>query len=87
MKHDDPVNGALFDKAEARILSWSSDATVRLWDIARLMQGNLIELGCRLLADKDVSTLQKDFGIKVTEPICTNDGKDAPAPDFSELRD
>jgi hypothetical protein len=86
MHHDGTVIGALFDQAEARILSWSTNGTVRVWDIARLMQGNLIELGCRLLVDKDISTLQRDFGIKVTEPICTNDGKDAPAPDFSELR-
>jgi hypothetical protein len=50
------------------------------------MHGNLIEVACRLLADKDVSTLQKDFGIKVTDPICTNLGKDAPAPNFNELR-
>ena len=28
------VNGALFDQAEARILSWSGDGTVRLWDAA-----------------------------------------------------
>jgi hypothetical protein len=81
------VEGALFDRAEARILSWSDDGTVRLWDIARLTEGNLIELGCRLSVDKDISTLQKNSGIKVSEPICTNQGKDAPAPNFSELRD
>jgi hypothetical protein len=51
------------------------------------MHGNLVEVGCRLLADKDISTLQKAFGINVTERICTNDGKDAPAPNFSEVRD
>jgi WD40 repeat protein len=28
------VVGASFDKAEARILSWSADGTVRLWDAA-----------------------------------------------------
>ena len=28
------VVGAVFDKAEARILSWSNDKTVRLWDAA-----------------------------------------------------
>jgi len=37
------------------------------------------------LADKDISTLQKDFGIKVTNPICTNSGKDAPPPDLTDL--
>ena len=56
-------------------------------NVARLMEGNLVELACRLLSDKHISTLGDDFGIKITEPICANDGKDAPAPDFSELRD
>jgi len=28
------VWGALFDKPEARILSWSNDGIVRLWDAA-----------------------------------------------------
>lgn len=86
MKHDGPVYGALFDKADARILSWSQDGTVRFWDIARLMQGNFIEVGCRLLADKNVSILETKFGIKVSEPICANGGKDAPAPDFRKLQ-
>jgi WD40 repeat protein len=87
MKHDAEVRGARFDKAEARILSWSDDRTVRLWDAARLMHGNLIEVGCELLADKNVETLHKDFGIKVTESICNDHGKDAPAPDVRELYD
>jgi hypothetical protein len=40
-----------------------------------------------MLSDKDVSTLRRDFGIDVTDPICSHDGKDAPAPDFRELVD
>ena len=72
MKPDGAVSRALFDTAEARILSWSNDGTIRLWDVSRLTRGNLVEVACRLLADKDVSSLQKDFGIRVTESICTN---------------
>jgi hypothetical protein len=87
MKHADEVGGALFAQADARILSWSVDGTIRIWDIARLVHGNLVEVACRLLADKDVSTLHKDSAIKVTEKICTDHGKLAPAPLFSELRD
>jgi hypothetical protein len=87
MKHDDAVRGAVFDKAKARILSWSDHKTVRLWDIARLGPGSLAEAACRMLSDKDVSTLRGDFGIDVTDPICSHDGKDAPAPDFRELVD
>jgi WD40 repeat protein len=34
MKHDGAVFGAAFDKSRERILSWSYDGTVRLWDAA-----------------------------------------------------
>jgi hypothetical protein len=52
------------------------------------MHGSLIEVACRLLAeaDKDVSTLKRDFGM-VTDPICTNGGRDAPAPAINDLRE
>jgi hypothetical protein len=87
MKHQSSVWGAVFDKAEGRILSWSYDGTVRLWDVARLGPRSLVEAACRLLPDKDVSTLRRDFGIAVTDPICGYDGKEAPAPDFRDLVD
>ena len=34
LRHEGAVWGAVFDKAETRILSWSEDGTVRLWDAA-----------------------------------------------------
>src|SRR5271166_1923060 len=34
MKHDDAVIGALFAADGRRILSWSDDKTLRLWDAA-----------------------------------------------------
>ena len=34
MKHDDWVSGALFSRDDRRILSWSNDRTLRLWDAA-----------------------------------------------------
>ena len=34
MRHEGPVNGALFDQDGRRILSWSRDNTLRLWDAA-----------------------------------------------------
>ena len=34
MQHGAPVNGALLTKDETRILSWSEDNTLRLWDAA-----------------------------------------------------
>jgi hypothetical protein len=71
---------AVFDGSETRVLSWSDDGTIGIWDVSRLMHGDIIEVACRLLADKDVSTLQRDHGIKVADPICANGGRDAPAP-------
>jgi WD40 repeat protein len=32
LRHDAPVNGALFAAGGSRILTWSSDGTARLWD-------------------------------------------------------
>ena len=32
--HDGPVYGAVLTKDETRILSWSNDHTLRLWDVA-----------------------------------------------------
>ena len=34
MRHEGPVTGAQFDQDERRILSWSYDKTLRLWDAA-----------------------------------------------------
>ena len=34
MRHDAVVSGALLTRDETRVLSWSGDSTVRLWDVA-----------------------------------------------------
>jgi WD40 repeat protein len=34
MKHDGSVRGGLLTKDETRVLSWSDDYTLRLWDVA-----------------------------------------------------
>jgi WD40 repeat protein len=34
MKHDGSVSGALFTRDGGRILSWSEDKSLRLWDAA-----------------------------------------------------
>ena len=49
--------------------------------------GNLVEAACQLLPDKNVSTLRRNFGIDVPDPICGRDGQGAPAPDLRELVD
>jgi WD40 repeat protein len=33
--HDDEVNGATFDGGSSRVLTWSADGTVRLWDVEK----------------------------------------------------
>jgi len=38
MRHDDGVVGAILTKADGRILSWSADNTLRLWDAATRQQ-------------------------------------------------
>jgi hypothetical protein len=48
MKHDARVYGAVPTKDETRILSWSDDKTLRLWD-AGWPKGNLLEVACALL--------------------------------------
>ncbi len=53
MRHDGPVSGALLTRDERRILSWSEDATLRLWDAA-WPKGNVLELACALLSDRDL---------------------------------
>ena len=38
-KHDRHVNGAQFSRDESRVLTWSSDKTVRLWDTTDPLAG------------------------------------------------
>ena len=49
-RHDDGVNGALLSRDETRILSWSRDKTVRLWDMATGRQ-----IGPAMTHDDDVN--------------------------------
>jgi hypothetical protein len=70
MKHDSTVWGAVLTKDERRILSWSDDHTLRLWD-AGWPKGNLLELVCTLLDDHDANNASKDYGVAIREPICT----------------
>ena len=58
MKHDDLVNGAVLTKDETRILSWSDDHTLRLWDVATgqqigpAMKHDLVVTGAVLTKDE-----------------------------------
>ena len=67
----DGVRGALLTKDETRILSWSDDYTLRLWD-ARWPKGNLLEVACALLPieDRDAINASKHYGVTIRDPIC-----------------
>jgi hypothetical protein len=51
MKHDDIVQGGVLTRDETRILSWSDDKTLRLWD-AGWPKGNLLEVACAIRAHR-----------------------------------
>jgi hypothetical protein len=61
--------GALLTKDERRILSWSIDGTLRLWD-AGWPRGNLLEVVCALLEDQDANNASKHYGVTIVDPIC-----------------
>jgi WD40 repeat protein len=84
LRHEDDVSGATFNGDETRILTWSADGTARLWDIARLPSGNLIDIACGMLPDHETSDLEARYGIAIAEPIC---GPDTPAPVWRDLAD
>jgi hypothetical protein len=61
MKHNDLMEVALLTKDETRILSWSSDHTLRLWD-AGWPKGNLLASACTLLMNHDIGQASKHSG-------------------------
>ena len=69
MKHDGTVYGARVQPDERRILSWSADKTLRLWDI-RWPGGNLLEFACALLPDRDLMEVFQHYGVSIADPIC-----------------
>jgi WD40 repeat protein len=73
MTHDGLVWGARLSRDETRILSWSEDNTVRLWDVS--WRGlNLLEIACNHLPpDHDLSAVSERYDIKITDPICQPD--------------
>ena len=72
MKHNGPVFGALLMNNETRILSWSDDHTLRLWD-ATWPKGNLLEVVCALLPaeDRTATDASRHYGVTIRDPICS----------------
>jgi WD40 repeat protein len=87
MKHEGAVNGAQFDKDGRRILSWSLDKTIRLWDVS--WQGDdLFEIACNytpmMTSKEEMDRLSKRYGVKIDEPICQK-GVKIPDPDWNNV--
>ena len=70
-----------------RILSWSNDKTLRLWDVS--WQGDdIFEIACKyapMMSSKgEMDRLSDRYGVKIEQPIC-QEGVKIPAPDWSRM--
>ena len=79
--HDEIVFGAT-SIDDRTILSWSLDGTLREWDVG-WPAGNLLEIGCDLLPDRNLGSIYRRYGIRIDEPVCASDAK-IPVPDQTE---
>ncbi len=68
MRHDGRVNGALL-MPDGRILSWSEDNTLRLWNV-NWPKGTTFDVACALLLDPNLRTVSDRYEISINEPIC-----------------
>ncbi len=79
--------GALYSPDGKRILSWSQDKTLRLWDVS--WQGDdLFEIACKytpmMSSKEEMERLSKRYGVKIEQPIC-QPGVKIPDPDWSRM--
>jgi WD40 repeat protein len=77
------VRGALWSDDGARILSWSDDNTLRLWN-ASWPKGSILTVACALLLDRDVAEMSERTGISIDDPICTPEQLSVPL-DWSKI--
>jgi WD40 repeat protein len=75
------VEGTLVTRDGRRIVSWGQGG-VQLWDVS-WPSGNLLEVACALLPDRELSSVAKRYGIQLTAPICSAIA--APDPSTIEL--
>jgi hypothetical protein len=87
MKHETAVEGALFVPGELRILAWSLDKRLRLWDVS-WRGDNLFEIACNHTPPvrdlNDMYRLSNRYGIGISELIC-QPGIKIPDPDWSRI--
>jgi hypothetical protein len=88
LRHEDVIKGAVYSADGRRILSWSGDKTLRLWDVS--WQGdNLFEIACKytpmMSSKEEMDRLSERYGVKVDEPIC-QPGLKIPDLDWSRMK-
>ena len=68
--HADTVSSAAFSPDGRRVVTASRDNTARVWEVGSIPPGNVFEVACAWLPDRDLSGLSKDYGLTALEPIC-----------------
>jgi WD40 repeat protein len=84
LRHEDVVKGAVYSPDGKRILSWSEDKTLRLWDVS-WRGDNLFEIACNyapIMGSDEMGRLSKRYGVRIDEPIC-QPGVKIPVPDWA----
>jgi hypothetical protein len=49
-----------------------SNGTVGIWDLSAVPAGDLFDVVCALLPDKDLQSALTGYPIRVDDPICSN---------------
>ena len=68
--HKNVVSSVAFSTDGLRVVTASVDNTTRVWDVSSILPGDVFELACTWLPDRDLSSLSKDYGLTALEPIC-----------------
>jgi WD40 repeat protein len=76
------VKSAAFSPDGARVVTVSSDGTARVWDVSAIPNGDVFQVACAWLPDRDLRDVASDYGLKNLAPICAGDPPlpDPPAP-------
>jgi hypothetical protein len=82
MRHDDSVKGALVTP-DGRLLSWSMDHTLRLWD-ANWPPGSIFAVACSLLPDVEMKDVLDRYHLGKSDPICQSP-QNIPLPEWSNI--
>jgi WD40 repeat protein len=68
--HGGPVTSAAFSADGRRVISASLDGTARIWDVSPIPKGDILVVACRLLPDKRLDNLVRNYPPRIDTPIC-----------------